>query len=92
MIKDVSLYVGYIEQRDIQRVEGIVADMLNMYSEPAKIAEKIRDSLYHALSRVYDVNVIKHDRAVTNEDYDYEITINERNHESINFNTYGKFY
>lgn len=91
-MKEVSLYVGYIEPRDIPRVEGIVADMIHIYSEPEKVAEKIRDALYHAFFCVYEVNVIKHDRMVTNGDYDYEITINESNHESVNFNTYGKFY
>ncbi|UIW11491.1 MAG: hypothetical protein [Enterobacter phage ENC7] len=92
MTKDVSLYVGYIEKRDIPRVEDIVSDMLQLYSEPVVLSEKIRDALYHAFFRVYDVDVIKHDRSVTNEDYDYEISIDEKSSQNINFNTYGKFY
>lgn len=92
MVKDVSLYVGYIEKRDIPRVEDIVSDMINLYSEPPVLAEKVRDALYHAFFRVYVVDVIKHDRSVTNEDYDYEISINEASPTHVNFNTYGKFY
>lgn len=91
MVKDVSLYVGYIEKRDIPRVEDIVSDMINLYSEPTVLAEKIRDALYHAFFRVYDVDVIKNDRSATNDDFDYEISINEASPIHVNFNTYGKF-
>ena len=90
-MKEVNLYTGYIDKRDIPRVEDIVSDMINLYSEPPLLAEKIRDALYHAFFRVYIVDVIKHDRSVTNEDYDYEIRVEEAETEKFDFYTWGSY-
>lgn len=89
---DVNLYTGYIERRNIPKTEDIVSDVLTLYSEPADISIKIRDALYHAFSTLFDVDVVRHDRSVTNEEYDYEIRINEIDTVKVNFNTYGKYY
>lgn len=91
-MKEVNLYTGYVERRDIPKVEDIVSDMLTLYKEPADIATKIREALYHAFFRLYSVDVIYHDRSVTNEDYDYEIRIDEVESQKFNINTYGKYY
>lgn len=94
MILDVSIYTGYIERRDIPKVQDIVSDMLTMYRyrELTEISSKISDALYHAFFRLYNVDIVHHDRMVTNEDYDYEIKIMEVEREEVNFNTYGKYY
>lgn len=90
-MKEINLYTGYIDDRDVRRVEDVIRDILTLHieKEDKVIAEKIRDALYSVFGRIYDVdfesvNYREHD-------CDYKIRVTEAETEKFDFYTWGGY-
>jgi hypothetical protein len=90
-MKEVNLYTGYIDNRDVRRIEDVVSDMLTLHihKEDTVIAEKIREALYAVFSRVYDVDFETVNRV--EEGCDYRIRITEGETDKFDFYTWGGY-
>ena len=90
-MKEVNLYTGYIDKRDVRRIENVVSDMLTLHigKEDAVIADKIREALYAVFARVYDVS-FEHVNRIE-EGCDYRIRVEEAEIEKIDFYTWGSY-
>ncbi|ADJ55425.1 hypothetical protein RB16p121 [Escherichia phage RB16] len=87
-MKEVNLYTGYIDKRDVRRVEDVVSDMLTLHIDKTdeEIAEKIREALYAVFARVYSVEFRTADKYDTS---DYVIRVEEAQTEKFDFYTWG---
>ncbi|QJI10893.1 hypothetical protein GuL6_131 [Buttiauxella phage vB_ButM_GuL6] len=87
-MKEVNLYTGYIDKRDVRRVEDVVSDMLTLHIEKTdeEIAEKIREALYAVFARVYSVDFRTADKY---DNSDYVIRVEEAETEKFDFYTWG---
>ena len=90
-MKEINLYTGYIDDRDVRRIEDTIRDMLTLHigKEDKVIAEKIRDALYSVFNRIYNVD-FEHVNRI-DEGCDYRIRVEEAETEKFDFYTWGSY-
>lgn len=90
-MKEINLYTGYIDERDVRRVEDVIRDMLTLHIEKEDdvIAEKIRDALYSVFNRIYTVEF--ESVSYQEHDCDYRIRVEEAETKMFDFYTWGSY-